>query len=60
MFITVQHYLCLLWPVNPGGSKQEADGKVLIIPAILSHSDDMIISLRRTQPHILFSCHQNN
>lgn len=45
-----------MWLLNPGGSKQEADGKVLIIPAILSLKDDVIISLHHTHSQYL-RCH---
>lgn len=44
-----------MWLLNPGGSKQEADGKVLIIPAILSLKDDVIISLHHTHSQYLRS-----
>lgn len=49
IFIIVQHWFCLLCLPNPVGSKQEADGKVLIIPAILSNNDYVIITLGHTQ-----------
>ena len=41
--------------MNPEGSKQEADGRVLIIPAILSQDDDMIIILHHTHSQYLMA-----
>lgn len=55
IFITVQHCFYLLQRLNPEGGKQEADGKVLIIPAISPLKDDEIISLHHTHSQYLRS-----
>lgn len=55
IFITVQRCFYLLRLLNPKGGKQEADGIVLIIPAISPLKDDEIISLHHTHLQYLRS-----